>query len=399
MRIVAIQTHPIQYWAPLYREIQNRGVDVTAIYGSDFSVAGYEDEGFGVSLSWETDLLSGYDARFLSRVGDGGAQTVNEVSVGGLRSALKQINTDFVLLPGYSPSFYWKAALQSLQMGKRILFRSETTDHAIDRGPLKCILRDFALGRFYAQCEKLLYIGERSLEHYRRLGVSEEKLLFSPYCVDLSPFQPSEESREECWEEARAEMSLPEDRFVFLFSGKLVSWKGPGLLLEAIRRLPGDLRRRVGVVFLGDGDMRDSLSAENIEGVPVRFPGFKGQHQLSRYYHAADALVLPSLATETWGLVVNEALHHGLPCVVSEGVGSGPDLVIPEETGEVCETGSVESLKRALMRLLRWHDRSRAVRERCREHVSQYSLGRAADGVVKAVESAITGSHSVYTAE
>ena len=63
--------------------------------------------------------------------------------------------------------------------------------------------------------------------------------------------------------------------------------------------------------------------------------GFQNQTQLSRFYHAADVFVLPSRVGETWGLVVNEALHHGLPCVVSDRVGCAPDLVIPDETGEI----------------------------------------------------------------
>ena len=42
------------------------------------------------------------------------------------------------------------------------------------------------------------------------------------------------------------------------------------------------------------------------------FLGFRNQRELSPYFHAADLFsYLPSLWGETWGLVVNEALHHG----------------------------------------------------------------------------------------
>ena len=51
---------------------------------------------------------------------------------------------------------------------------------------MKRWLRDRALRWLYRRCERLLYVGERSREHYRRLGCPADKLVFSPYCVDTS---------------------------------------------------------------------------------------------------------------------------------------------------------------------------------------------------------------------
>jgi hypothetical protein len=42
---------------------------------------------------------------------------------------------------------------------------------------------------------------------------------------------------------------------------------------------------------------------------------------------AADCLVLPSDHGETWGLLVNEALASGLPCLVSDACGCAEDLL------------------------------------------------------------------------
>ena len=69
-RLAVIETHPIQYHAPVYRALeQELSVPVTAIYGSDFSVVGYHDAEFGATFQWDTDLMSGYDARFLTARG------------------------------------------------------------------------------------------------------------------------------------------------------------------------------------------------------------------------------------------------------------------------------------------------------------------------------------------
>jgi glycosyltransferase involved in cell wall biosynthesis len=50
------------------------------------------------------------------------------------------------------------------------------------------------------------------------------------------------------------------------------------------------------------------------------------QTEISRAYVAADCLVLPSDHGETWGLVVNEALASGLPCLVSDACGCAEEL-------------------------------------------------------------------------
>ena len=53
----------------------------------------------------------------------------------------------------------------------------------------------------------------------------------------------------------------------------------------------------------------------------MTFAGFRNQSELPRYLAAADVLVLPSDAGETWGLVVNEAMACGLPAIVSRAAG------------------------------------------------------------------------------
>jgi glycosyltransferase involved in cell wall biosynthesis len=123
----------------------------------------------------------------------------------------------------------------------------------------------------------------------------------------------------------------------------------------------------------------------------MRFFGFQNQRALSPYYHASDLLVLPSLHSETWGLVVNEALHHGVPCVVSDAVGCAPDLVKPGATGEVFETGSAGGLASALRRAVSLVGRSE-VRQVCRDTVGGYTVDKAAEGIARGYRLAVAGA-------
>ncbi len=384
--LAVVETHPIQYHAPVYRALQQQfGVNVTAIYGSDFSVAGYHDAEFGTTFRWDTDLVSGYDAAFLSRVGQGGARSVEEVTARGLGEALRRFKPRAVLLLGYSPRFHRQAFFQARRLGVPLLFRAETTDHARHRGQLKQFARDRFLRWFYRQFSGLLYVGKRSRKHFLCLGVSEERLYFSPYCVDAETFHLGEENRIRYRNAVRGDLGLADGQVALLFSGKLSPRKAPDLLVRAVKELAPGMRQRVVLVFLGDGPMRGELEllSQTPPELKAHFLGFQKQTHLSRYYHAADLLILPSQEQETWGLVVNEAMHHGLPCVVSDQVGCAPDLIEEGRTGEVFEAGSASSLRQALERAMGLVGRE-DVRAWCHEKVSGYTVERAAEGLARA---------------
>jgi glycosyltransferase involved in cell wall biosynthesis len=388
--LAVIETHPVQYHAPVYRMLQQQhGVPVTAIYGSDFSVAGYTDKEFGAAFAWDTDLLSGYSSVFLSRVTQGGAPSFDDVSAGGLRTVLAALRPDAVMIVGYSPRFNRAAWYEAWRAGRPILFRGETSDASDSRSWLKTQGRRAALALAYKSCSRLLFIGRHSQEHFRRMGVAGGRLVFSPYCVDVTPFETDEAARLRLRAATRRELGVSEDQVVVLFSGKLSRRKGVDLLMQAVKGLAPDVRKRIVLAYLGDGALRPGLETLAAQPAPVRavFLGFQNQRQLSRFYHAADLLSLPSRYNETWGLVVNEALHHGLPCVVSDRVGCMPDLIEPGRTGESFRADSEPDLTRALSNAIALTGRAE-IRDACRRKVAGYSVDRAAAGIAEAYHQA-----------
>lgn len=395
--LAVIETHPIQYHAPVYRVLnQQLGVPVTVIYGSDFSVAGYHDAEFGATFAWDTDLLSGYTALFLARASSGGATSADAVSTGGLRDMLRAVRPTAVLIVGYSPRFHRQAWIEAWRSGCPILFRGETVD-GLATGGLRSQMKRRALALAYRSCDRLLYIGQRSQAHFREMGVGRDRLEFSPYGVDVTPFSTDEAARLQLRALTRRSLGLTDEQIVLLFSGKLSHRKGVDLLPAAVRALPEPVRARVALLFVGDGAMRQDLEtrAAASPAVPASFVGFQSQRALSAFYHAADALVLPSRHSETWGLVVNEALHHGVPCVVSDRVGCVPDLIEEGRTGQVCAADSVQALAAAIEAVQPIVGRA-SIRQICREKVSNYSITRAAEGIARAYAavSVRTGAHA-----
>ena len=186
-------------------------------------------------------------------------------------------------------------------------------------------------------------------------------------------------------------MGLTPDQTVFLFAGKFIAKKRPVDFVRAIERAHAQ-QPRVAGLMVGDGPQRsicEQLVAER--QLPIRFAGFLNQSEIVQAYLAADTLVLPSDGAETWGVVVNEAMTCGRPCVVSDHVGCGPDLVVPGQTGFVFPLGDIGALSAHLTDCAcrPWH--LVTMGSRARRRMGGYSVQAAVESLATAVANVVAG--------
>jgi glycosyltransferase involved in cell wall biosynthesis len=193
----------------------------------------------------------------------------------------------------------------------------------------------------------VLAIGTWNEAYWESLGVPRAKIATATYAVDNEFFR--QRAEEVAGESAilRASWGASEGHTVFLFAARLVGVKAPDLLLKAFLALAGDPRAHL--VLVGNGPLEGRLRAEQeaLNLPRVHWAGFVNQRELPAYYRAADVMVLPS-RFEPWGLVVNEAMACGTPCIVSDVVGAGGDLVEGQETGRVFRSEDAGHLAEAL---------------------------------------------------
>ncbi|MBP5979114.1 MAG: glycosyltransferase [Halomonas sp.] len=103
------------------------------------------------------------------------------------------------------------------------------------------------------------------------------------------------------------------------------------------------------------GAARDAVFAERVQQLiednglhaNIQLHGECDEATLIKAYQEADVLVLPSWY-EGYGMVVTEALAHGLPVITTTG--GALDETLPEGAGLKVAPGDVEALKRALSR-------------------------------------------------
>ncbi|MGA2160105.1 MAG: glycosyltransferase [Dehalococcoidia bacterium] len=394
-KLAVITTHPIQYQAPLWRSLA-REIDIHVYFGSDFSIRGSKDEGFGVHFSWDVPLTEGYPHTFLSI--DPGINRPGDLrlNMAQFKQKLLEFQPDYALLTGYSPlPFYLKALLTLRLLGIPILLRAETTDLAVQRSASKRFGRNVFLKILYSQIAGFLAIGYNSRHHYRSRGIPENRIYHSPYNIDDELFAKQIKDYDGRRTEIRRELGFDEDQFVFIFSGKLIPKKNPLMIVDALRLLPADSGVSLGLIVMGDGLLRRQFEAgmQALPEIETVFTGFQNQSKLGLFYSAVDCLVLPSSWSETWGLVVNEALQFGMPVIVSDRVGCWRDLVTPAETGYVFPAGDAAALADCMSRVISLSKlRGNGVREACRQKASEYSVERAVAGIRKCLLALPQGS-------
>jgi len=298
-------------------------------------------------------------------------------------SALNKIRPDAVSCGGYNYLASWESAGWARVHRVPLLLWSEST--ALDKRRRYPAV-EFMKRRFLSLCQAFVVPGRSAFEYLKDLGIPDERIFTAPNAVDIQLFAAlaDEARREEL--QVRARLSLP--LRYFLCVGRLVRAKGVSELVEAYAQLDHEIRAKVGLVFVGDGADRSELIelASRITPGTIQFSGFVQREGLPEFYALADALIFPT-HSDTWGLVVNEALSCGSPVVATSVAGCVADLVQDGWNGFVVPPPDPSQLAAAMARLAGDAGLRFEMGSRSRERVQAYSPEAWAEGLVKVVES------------
>lgn len=382
MRLGVLATHPIQYHAPLFRELAQQ-LDLHVYFAHRQSKAGQAAAGFGVEFDWDVDLLGGYEHDFLTnRSAQPGTDSFGGCDTPEIREIIRREAFDAFLVTGWNTRSFWQAIMACWQTGTPLLIRGDS-QLATPRSRGKQLAKALLYRSFIPRFDGYLVVGERAREYYLHYGADPERMFFVPHFVDNEFFRAGAEAAQ-FGRPLRDALGYETDTTVLLFVGKFIPKKRPLDLVPAAQRLRAD-GHDVRLLYVGSGQLEEDLRAEvAAANVPTHFAGFKNQTELPAYYSAADLLVLPSDGGETWGLVVNEAMACGTPAIVSDAAGCTPDLITEGQTGATFPLGDVSALAEAFKRFSPMLGTSRT-RQALAQTMETYSLDRAVEGTLDAV--------------
>ena len=397
VRLAYLVSHPIQYQAPLLRRIaQEPDIDLTVFFGSDFSVRGYRDEGFGVGVKWDVPLLDGYKHAFLPTLRDRGevgvASPLNRGIAERLRGGNGEPAFDVLWVHGYATVNAMHGMVAAKALGIPVLLRAESWLRDRGRSGIKLALKNIFFEGLKSMVDCVLPIGRLNAEYWRHYFGDDVPQFLVPYAVDNRYFEQRAREAQSGRASLQAELGLDPSRPVILFASKLQPRKHCDHLIKAYARLastPG-AEPDPYLIIVGDGEERAALErqAAGTGFSSIRFCGFRNQSELPCFFDLATVFVLPS-RHEPWGLIVNEVMNAARPVIVSDDVGCAPDLIEDGVNGCVFPAGDVGGLEDALRRILDTRGTAEAMGKCAFERIKSWSFEEDIQGLRQALASLV----------
>jgi glycosyltransferase involved in cell wall biosynthesis len=398
VRLAYLVSHPIQYQAPLLRRIaQEPDIDLTVLFGSDFSVRDYKDEGFGVGIKWDVPLLDGYKYEFLPKLRDtSGVSPTSPISHGiftRLRGHRGALPYDALWVHGYGTVNAMQGILAANALGIPVLLRAESWLRDRPRNGLKLAAKSFFFDILKRLIDATLPIGTYNTAYWNHYFGEDIPHFLMPYAVDNAYFQQRSQDAQSGRADLLAELDLDPARPVILFASKLQHRKHCDDLLEAYLKLSPDGSEPLPyLLIVGDGEARPALEARAAGIKSVRFCGFRNQSELPRFFDLASVFVLPS-RHEPWGLIVNEVMNAARAVIITDDVGCQPDLITDGVEGAVYPVRDIPALTAALERVLASPEIATAMGQRALERIQAWSFEEDVRGLRRAL-AAVTGKIS-----
>jgi glycosyltransferase involved in cell wall biosynthesis len=293
---------------------------------------------------------------------------------------LNQFGPDVVIIGGYNyfaclAGFFWAKVNR-----KKVILWFDSTEEDKPRIVLKEMIKRLLVKR----CDGANAYSQKGKAYLMKLGMEEGRIFVKGNVTDNAFY-------------FHQTMRLKKDRDLlskkfgvrannFLYIGRFSPEKNILFLLKVYQKLKTQ-KCDWGLILVGNGPERDKINdyinEYNIKDVYM--PGFKQKEEMPEYLAVSDVLVLPSIS-ETWGLVVNEAMAAGLPVLVSKRCGCYPDIVKEGVNGFSFEPHDETELHSRMKAIVDGKHDLASMGEASLEIIKDYTPERAARAVSEAIE-------------
>jgi glycosyltransferase involved in cell wall biosynthesis len=227
-----------------------------------------------------------------------------------------------LIVGGFSISSLKVALLQFFTAFNFVIWSGTFDKELTQARPVRSIIRKWLISR----ANHLIAYSTKAKKYFISLGAIESKVMNVGNTVDVEFFSSINRSIDE--------LHRKNEIYHLTYVGYLTSRKNVGLLLEVVKELKA-YRTDFVLDIVGDGESKIELEqlAKELEiSSFINFHGFLQKKNLPSVL-TNSALFLFQTDFDIWGLVLNEAMAVGIPCLASINAGATEDLIEEGITG------------------------------------------------------------------
>lgn len=345
-KLAIVTTHPIQYYAPVFKLLHQRQNISIKVFYTLGNAQPKHDPGFNKIISWDIPLLEEYPYQWGRNIStQPGSHHFKGIITPELAGTIEAWKPDAILVFGWAYNSHLKI-IRYFKKKVPLYFRGDST-LLNDISGVQRLAKNIFLKWVYSHISHAFYAGVNNKAYFKKYGLKEEQLSFTPHAVDNERFSADRGAEAA---ELRASLDIDKDDILVLYAGKFEPVKDLHSLVNAFGTFENS---SVHLLLAGNGADEEELkrlAANSKAGPRIHFTGFKNQTYMPVLYQAADVFCLPS-KSETWGLAINEAMACGRAILASDKVGCVADLINNNVNGVVFKSGDANDLAGKLQAL------------------------------------------------
>lgn len=375
-KVVLITNIPNPYRVPLFNELskqlKNDNLHLKIIFASKT----YKRRLFQLN---ESDFQFDYSYLDNEAITVGNNSENSYFTYKGLSKELKKEKPDVIIVSGFSSATVKVFLYSIINRTPYIIWNGSIAKKGRKDSFIRKLQRSF-LTRF---ASAFIAYGTKAKSYLISIGASEEKVFIATNTVDTSFFESETEKHR------RTQVNDGIHHFVYL--GYLVPRKNVGQLIEIAKMLKAQ-RVDFCIDIIGDGESKNSLESMVKEYQltdQVKFHGFKQKDELPPYFAKTKALLFQT-DFDIWGLVLNEAMAAGVPCLSSVNAGASEDLIVNGENGYIVDYQNKAEIVEKINFIIENPEKAKELGKHAGEFIrNNASLSNASVGFVKAIKTSL----------
>ena len=372
-RIVLVTNIPTPYRIPLFNELHRQlneaGCELIVIFGRNT----YERRKWVVDLS---GCAFNYYILQSKVIGSSSNNELTTFTFSGLARMLMRLNPDLVIAPGFSLATMKIWMLSVLRNFEFVIWTGSVEQNAMYTSIMRVAQRKLLVKK----ASSFVVYGTAARTYIERLGGKASAIFTGINTVDTTYFR----------EQTNAlRIAQPASRVKYLtYIGYLSKRKNVAGLLNVILKLA---RKRDDFILevIGDGEDLPALkSLVHKQGAESRivFHGYQQKEALPPFLARSNGFLFQT-AFDIWGLVLNEAMAAGVPCVASKQAGAVQDLLQDNANGIVIDFANQTMLLEKIEWLLDNPDKGRAMGKKAQQFIDEHAtLAHSAEGFLRAIQ-------------